>query len=300
MKPAPLMVEFSDGRQAMLPLTLIQRHLGMERLYLSSPGGCYGGWLAKTPLDERHAAEMRSLMTSELGSISWRLNPYDPSSAIVPDGAEADETHVLDLAGGFDAVFARWNAGQKWSLRKAKREGVTVRRARDLKDWRDHFELYLKTLRRWGSKALSVPYDWRQFELLHLRGEQEVRLWVAEHSGRTIASGVCLYTPRHVAYWHTAVDATTFRMQPVNLLVATMIEDACERKAAWFDFNPSAGLSGVTAFKESFGATRLSCPLLKLHSTRSAVLCRVWKTLSTVRRRVSKAASMLPTGNLAS
>ena len=43
-----------------------------------------------------------------------------------------------------------------------------------------------------------------------------------------------------------------------------VIKNACEKKYTWFDFNPSAGLKGVIAFKERFGAQALKCPIVKL------------------------------------
>ncbi len=42
------------------------------------------------------------------------------------------------------------------------------------------------------------------------------------------------------------------------------IKDACEKGYSWFDFNPSASLKGVKAFKEGFGAEALKCPIVEL------------------------------------
>jgi lipid II:glycine glycyltransferase (peptidoglycan interpeptide bridge formation enzyme) len=64
--------------------------------------------------------------------------------------------------------------------------------------------------------------------------------------------------------WHGATIGTYFNLRPVNLLYYEVIKTACKKGYIWFDFNPSAGLEGVKAFKERFGAQALKCPIVKL------------------------------------
>ena len=53
-----------------------------------------------------------------------------------------------------------------------------------------------------------------------------------------------------------------FHLRPVNLLMCEIIKHSCDRGYSWFDFNPSGGHEGVTAFKKSFGAEALPCPVV--------------------------------------
>jgi lipid II:glycine glycyltransferase (peptidoglycan interpeptide bridge formation enzyme) len=58
-----------------------------------------------------------------------------------------------------------------------------------------------------------------------------------------------------------------FNIRPRNLLLYEAIKNACEKGYFWFDFNPSAGLKGVKAFKEGFGAEAFKCPIVELKSS---------------------------------
>jgi hypothetical protein len=79
--PAPKLILFSDGKKALIPLSCEKRYKGLLNLYLSSPEGCFGGWLSTDKLQIDHAKLMINYMTKKLGgSLIWRFNPYDTIS----------------------------------------------------------------------------------------------------------------------------------------------------------------------------------------------------------------------------
>jgi lipid II:glycine glycyltransferase (peptidoglycan interpeptide bridge formation enzyme) len=112
-------------------------------------------------------------------------------------------------------------------------------------------------------------------------------MWLAERDGKAVAGAIMCHDPNHVCYWHGAADAEAFKLQPVNLLIATVIQDACGRGAKWFDFLPSGGIGGVAQFKKSFGAEARACPLIRVNTAWSTLLER---TRSMVRRRRKRQA----------
>lgn len=281
MRPRPRWIHFSDGRQALLPLSAERAGKGLFRLYHSSPAGTFGGWLAADSLGPAHGELLVNYMRSKLPNLVWRLNPYEPLARQClgrgGEAQEADETHALPLSGGFEALRQRWAAGGAALLRKvrkAEKQGVAVRRAEGLQDWQDYYEVYERSLGRWGDRA-RARYSFPLFETLRKRRSRHIQLWLAAHQDRVVAGALCLYSRKHAVYWHGAALEEGFPLRAVNLLLHEAIREACARGCSWFDFNPSGGLEGVKAFKRSFGAEPLPCPLVRRRSGLASLLGKV-------------------------
>jgi hypothetical protein len=260
MTPAPSEVEFSDGRTAIL----VRSRDGSVSppAYWSSPVGTFGGWIARQPLTPSHAV----LLQEELlrpSNVVWRVNPYDPFAASLPRPSERPEdTLALDLRAGLAAVQARWRSTQiPWSVRRARRKGLTTRIATTLDDWRAYYGLYELSLTRWGSRVTS-RYEWPLFEAIARRPPHEAQLWLVAAEDVPVAGGLVFYAPRHAVYWHGAADAAWFGERPVTLFVYEAVLDAVNRGLWWFDFNPSGGHGTVAAFKRGCGAAPRPCPVV--------------------------------------
>ena len=80
-----------------------------------------------------------------------------------------------------------------------------------------------------------------------------------------------------------------FSIRPRNLLLYEVIKKACEKGYSWFDFNPSAGLKGVKAFKEGFGAEALKCPIVRLQprNTRTSIIEKVGDKVFEIKKRTN-------------
>jgi len=263
IQPSPSLVYFTDGKKALLPLSCHRsvKWLRRKHKYLSSPAGTYGGWLSDDVLDMSHAKLLGDYLLNDLGSLLWRINPYDElavNSGIVP--SRQDETHAIELTPGFEAIFKGWTKGHRSAAKKAQREGVEIRLARSPEDWEAYFLAYQDSLERWGNKA-SSQYKRSLFDGMRSQRSQNILLWLATFNGRVIAGCLCLYAKHHVAYWHGAAVEEYFKLRPVHLLVYEIVRNACDKNYQWFDFNPSGGHEGVMSFKKSFGAQPLPCPL---------------------------------------
>lgn len=268
LEPFPRLVSFSDGTRALLPLSRRRRLLGLVETQVSSPGWTYGGWLATDALTASHARLLSRLLTSEHRDLFWKINPFDPLAAgLELPASEPDETQVIDLEPGFDAIERSWTKGHRAAASQARRKGVGVFRAETAAHWRAYFDLYEDSLERWGKRTL-MRHGWELFDELRRLDSPHVRLWMAEQGGDPIAGMLCLASRRHVVYWHGAARGTAFELRPVHLLVREAVRDACEPRddvpRTWFDFNPSGPLEGVRAFKKGFGTRELACPNVRL------------------------------------
>jgi len=262
IRPLPIMVAFSDGIEALWPLSVNRRYKGLIREYQSSPGGTVGGWLSVDSLTLEHAGLLARYFLKKYHHFIWRLNPYD--SHVNQLGLEVsveDETQAIDLKLGFDAVFKSWSKGHRSAVKKAAREGVWVRRASSLEDWREYYRIYRRSLMRWGEKATS-QYGWELFECFVNRASSNVQLWLSVYDETIVAGALCFYAKNHVVYWHGAALDDYFSIRPVNHLISEIVKELCESGCRWFDFNPSGGHDGVRAFKKSFGTKDLKSDIL--------------------------------------
>lgn len=266
------LVTFSDGKTALLPLSCKEIYKGLVTKNLSSPAGTFGGWISTDDLEIAHATCLGAYMTKELGDLVWRANPYDRfASEIGASIGTKDVTHALELSTDFEAILKGWKEGHRRAARKARREGVTVRSASTLEDWRAYYEVYEDSLRRWGNTASSI-YGWKIFNEMFRQRSSKIRLWLSLYEEKLVAGALCVYSKRHVAYWHGAALEDYFHLRPVNLLMYEAIKDACDRGYAWFDFNPSGEHEGVRVFKRKFGARELECPVVSTETRRTRLI----------------------------
>ncbi len=198
-----------------------------------------------------------------------------------------DHTRLIDCAAGYEAIQGKWSAGKgsmKAKVQKAIRSGIQIRKVAAKKDIARYHQLYMDALRRWdpppshqytasffefiletAGHSISGETDKRHNKLAKNRISREV--WVAEYKDEIVAGAVILSGKGHMAYWHGVSDPEYQAYRPVNLLLATLIEQCCIRGLRWFDFNPSLGIAGVDRFKQSFGAQAVSSPVLKKTTT---------------------------------
>jgi hypothetical protein len=265
--PDPRLVTFSDATQAILSLSVHRPRIPFPRsarTYFSSAAGTFGGWITEGDLTTDQTQMLLDYMSNLNGHLVWRLNPFDKTlGRFMLDNIQNDVTHVLDLSAGFDALLEMWarkNNATSRKARKARKEGVSIRPAFTLEDWRNYYAIYQDSLKRWGESA-SSRYEWSLFNDIFQRRSSQIRLWLALHKENIIAGVLCFYARKHAVYWHGAALHKYFDLRPVNLLLYEVVHHACAEGYRWFDFNPSGGHEGVAAFKRSFGAVSLPCPI---------------------------------------
>lgn len=272
---SPILIGFSDGKAALLPLTTSEILRGLKQVGLTSPARNYGGWISSDDLDVTHASLLTEYLMQRMGNLIWRVNPYDLKASAIADGIGfQDETHAVDLSEGPDSVKERCKKSLIRAVSKAGRQGVTIRQAEGLGDWTDYYAVYEDTLRRWRERDIPVfeVYPWQLFEEIFNRYSPSIKLWLAICEGKVIAGALCFYAPQHAVYWHGAALEEYFPRRPVNLLLFEAIMDACENNYRWFDLNPSGGNEGVKAFKKTFGAKEMPCPVIKIETLGTRVL----------------------------
>jgi hypothetical protein len=277
IQPKPLIIHFSDGAKALLPLSYQRILKGLISQYISSPAGTFGGWISNGKLTIEHGRLLIDYMCTKIGSLVWRLNPYDKIvSQLRYPNLINDETHVLNLEKGFNYIYHNWTKGHKSAVHKASNAHIVIQATDKKEHWEEYYVIYEDSLQRWGEKATSL-YKWQLFEIIYNMDSKNIKLWVAKYEDKIIAGALCFYSKNHVVYWHGAALSAYFNMRPVNFLIYEIVKDTCDHGYRWFDFNPSGGLEGVKAFKKSFGAEVLPSGLIITKS-------KIYNTLETLKK----------------
>jgi hypothetical protein len=297
----PFLVKFSDGKKALLPFSCITKEgiipilTGTRNLYVSSPECTYGGWISSDKLDKDHGILLLNLIKKKFNNLFLRMNPYD--DVALNSGfsiSDQGETHSINLEKGFDVIASNMSRDHRRGVKKALQNKVSIRVASSIDDWLEYYKVYEITVNRWGNRLLGEKYSWSLFHDIFKRNSPNVELWLAIYEDKVISGELCFHSKRHFVCWHGASIDTYFHFGPRNLLLFEAIKNACEKHYSWFDFNPSAGLQGVKAFKEGFGAQALKCPIvsLKTRNMRTIAIEKVNDKITKIKKRTNHTLSI--------
>jgi hypothetical protein len=256
----PYRAEYDDGTTLLVPLVRVTRRLSALTMMLGMPLGLEGRPLVVD--GELRGGHLRGLF-SALQACGRLTIHGGAGGGLPPDGIQSEaSTHVLELAPGFEALWEQsFSSKNRNSTRKAERAGIEVSRADDVGAYH---ALYAAASRAWG--YTDPPYPRALLDALLDSGHAE--LWLGRLDGTPIAGAFLLRGSDDVFYWSGAVAAEHRTLAPGNAVIKTAIQSACERGIAYFDFGASMGLPGVSAFKESFGATEVRYGTVDLTSRR--------------------------------
>lgn len=175
------------------------------------------------------------------------------------------QTHVLDLSGGFEAVWkARFSSVARSASRKAERLGVTVQSGTTEQLLPIFDALYRGSVDRWAqTRGDPLPIarlvarrhePYRKFEIVaNLLGDA-CEVHIATLDGKPLAGIIVLTHGAVASYWRGAMDKQLIAGTGANeLLHRVAIEKACERGCLEYDMQRSPS-DGVARFKTKFGA----------------------------------------------
>jgi CelD/BcsL family acetyltransferase involved in cellulose biosynthesis len=170
-------------------------------------------------------------------------------------------THTLELEADSGAVLRKSSKSQvQRNIRRAEREGVTIRRGESLDELTDvYYSLHVDTRRRQGAPA--QPRRWFEFLWSELIGRDLGFLLLAYAGPVAVAGGVFLTWNGTVTYKYGASRRDAWPLRPNHLLFWDAIRWSCENGFHTFDWGRSdLDNHGLRAFKSSWGA--IEAPLL--------------------------------------
>jgi hypothetical protein len=284
---ASRLYELPDGRRLVLPLAA-RTVAGLPVSEESWPYGWgYGGLLVDgggpTEADCR-------LVLADLGgrpAVLRAVVPMPRNGALWSGAAPAHvrrvpyTSQVVDLDGGFDAVWKRYRRQARNSVRKAERFELDVRREDGTtaaspagRGVRIFAELYAMSVDRWATQR-GQPL--RVARLLAARRDRPGQMaaaaaalgehcvvWSVCRDGEPVAVNVVLQSGQHGVGWMCAMDPEPARTTLATYLLHSLaIQDAAEAGVRWFHMGESDTGSGAEHFKGYFGATPLEYEALR-------------------------------------
>lgn len=274
--------EFGDGHRIVLPLAGGRRAPG----WAARPGSWPGGWGVGGPICEggrASEAEAEAVLADAAAragiGVQLQLR-HDPGEAwlraaanLAAGGRRAARfeayrggCHVLDLSGGFGAVWQhRFRGTARTAVRKAQRAGLTVETGRGGHLLPVFTELYEKSLRRWAARQHEPLWlsRWRaarvtsarMMETAAERFAENFVIWVARSQGEAVAAIIVLSAQGYAKYWRGAMDAgLAAPLRANDLLHRLAIEHACQAGHRWYDMGATRPGSPLAGFKEKLGA----------------------------------------------
>lgn len=244
----------SDGRFLIgAPIIEIGRRLGRPR-WIALPFTDY----CPPVTDDHDAVEdfVRALdeerRARSVASIELRSELRVAGAILAPHGVR----HTMPLDRDPAPVHQRFSKSQvQRSIRRAEREGVTIREGESVADLKDtYYALHVETRRRQG-----IPVQPRRFfdavwsEVIE-RGFGFVVL--AFSDGVAVAGAVFLRWNGTVTYKYGASKPEAWSLRPNHLVFWHAIQWSCENGFHTFDWGRSdLDNHGLRAFKSSWGAT---------------------------------------------
>lgn len=263
---------FSDGLEAVLPL--FRRSIfPLPATVLNSPPPAwgFGGVLTSSAATPRHLSAILDDCAQLPGAaISIRPNPLHGPDWMQSGQAngwagEPRNAHVLDLDGGFEAVWSsRFSGTARNRIRRAQRQGVVVETGNSEAMVRDFDHLFRLSIDRWARK--QNEFRWlarlrghlrdssRKFREIARHAGEVLRFGIARHEGQPVA-GVIVLVDKNAHYTRGAMDALHIGKSYANyLLQSEMIAHACERGCRHYHMGETGNSHSLARFKGEFGA----------------------------------------------
>ena len=279
-RDASRLYEFRDGRTAVLP-AVARRWAGVRVTEESMPYGFgYGGLVVP---DGKPAADEVAAVLADVARRPVVRTALTPSPVAAGDWSAAAPagtvrvgylSHVVDLDGGFDAVFARYRSDMRRNVKKAAKQSLEVREVRDVSLVEVFAGLNAQSVDRWAEqkgqpKWVARTVERRRDRVGRLRGALGVAGsscvgWTAHCEGEPVAAYVAVFDRASAFFWMSAMNKELAdRTRAGALLQSLAIEQACAEGMRWFHLGESDPGSGVARFKEGFGAVAVEHEALR-------------------------------------
>ena len=260
-----------------------------SKAVISHPGTTHAGLLHGASLRAvEAAAAFANLCESyaEAGVKKLTIKPVPGHLCRILTGLEAwtywrsgGEITRFDLWNSTDLMGSRrLSKGQKWSMKKARDAGITLRDGQP-KDLTSFYGILCSALE---SRHNTQPvHSEKELEFLIASFTDEISLRLAEHQG-TICGGVLLFKFGQHAIHSQYIANTEFGREnfALNYLLEDCISTAGSSGARVFSFGASTESAGLTlneglyGFKAGFGAGSASAPYWSLCPASSAATLR--------------------------
>jgi len=173
--------------------------------------------------------------------------------------AEADiqppDTVILDLTQPEESIIEKMKPKWRYNCKLALKKGVKVRQAE-----KSEITVFYNLLKETSKRDKIAIHGFEYYKALFENDTPEIRLYLAEHDGDTLAGIVTLFRGQQAVYLYGASSDKKRNLMPAYALQLKAIEDAKNFGCEKYDFfgippgnDKSHSMSGLYQFKTGFG-----------------------------------------------
>ena len=203
-------------------------------------------------------------------------SPFLQSSPPHSFNSVSAKCSLLDLRGfEKDRILERHKKYVRRDIRKAQRNGVTIRSGTSREDAKIFYTLYLASMER-NRAVAKYPFHWFETIYEEMAEKGLSTFLLAQLNQVAIAGAVLIHSTTTTHYLHNGSQNEFLKFCPNELLVHSAIEGAIEKRNSYFDFMGSdpADLP-LIKFKEKWGSQSLDIHtyVKDYHPIR----CKIWE-----------------------
>jgi hypothetical protein len=230
-------------------IPFVCRGQGAFRRAYSLPFDTYGG-----PVTARPGAPVLFERAIEpLGNASARVADFTAGVASVNGAARAFSSHIVDLSAGYESAEARYADANQRLIRQAGERGVRVDIVTDPSGIDAFHHLHLRTVARYGARALPREFFAAVFETLV--PADLATFYLARRGNDVVAANLVLRFSERAYDWMWVYDDRVAHLRATNLLIDRAIRDEAGRGTRELNLGASPNNRlGSVRFKQSFGA----------------------------------------------
>jgi hypothetical protein len=188
-----------------------------------------------------------------LRSPSARLADFGAAVASCNGALRPMVSHIVDLSGGYEIAAGRYADANRRNIRQARENGVRVVAVSQHTVVRDFYRLHLRTVKRYGARALPAVF----FESVFARlvPVDAATFYLAFHGERAVAGNLVLRHHDRSYDWMWVYDDRFTSLRATNLMLDQAIRDEAARGSRELNLGASPNdRLGSVRFKQSFGA----------------------------------------------
>ena len=198
---------------------------------------------------------------------------------------EAPGTFLLDMEPDLEAMWKRMTGRGRNMARKAKKNGVIVRR---LSGTSEEISLFYSMLKETFAKSGSrPPHPLRFYKALirHLMPSGMLLFLGAEVNGSIVAMGLFPYNKQEIHYLSGTSLPEAGRVAANNLIQWEVIKFAALNNIRFYDLG-GTGIPAIDKFKASFGARRVNYLRYTWLTPRARIAYRIYTMFLGLRKKV--------------
>lgn len=174
-----------------------------------------------------------------------------------------------------ERIWDSYRSEVRRAIRKAQRNGLSVRRATSREEVEIFYRLYFSSMER-NRAAAKYPLQWfyALYNILIQHGKANILF--AVKGDQYIAGVVLIYSSDSIHYLHNGSEKAHLESRPNDLIVDQIIQDSLKEGKTTMDFMGSdANDLPLLRFKEKWGSQSLD--LYTYVKDYHSIRCRIWE-----------------------